>query len=115
MNSLIETGMTGHRLRGIFRSDQDYGRDGTLPRRTFVDILEYETKQIKLNYEERNSLTDAFVEGRKSDLVDTESFIEAFNSHKNMQVARDYIFDRLSQNLQRQRSNNNNLVSLFAQ
>lgn len=99
MNSLLETGMTAHRLRGIFTTDPDYNRDGTLPRKTFLDILEDETQHIKLDYEERNNLTNAFVDSRKKDMVDTDSFLEAFSSHKSMQVVRDYIFDRLNQDM----------------
>ena len=61
----------------------------------FLDILEEETPQIKLDYEERNSLTNAFVDNRKSDLVDTESFIDAYESHRGMLIAREYVFNRL--------------------
>ena len=45
-------------------------------------------------------------------MVDTDSFLEAFSSHKSMQVVRDYIFDRLNQDMQKNREKS--LTALFA-
>jgi hypothetical protein len=61
MDCLLETGMSAHRLRGVFRAYKEYGRDGTLPRKIFIEILDDETRQIRLKDEDRDSLANAFV------------------------------------------------------